>query len=178
MQKNTIICLLITIPTLSYGVLAPITLPPERSKIIFITESKWNGHLGGLSGANYKCNHDNAKPNNSLYKALLVGNSATKIGMRYTTPPGHNSRVIIDAATTNNLTSGDTLTSPIASDGFPQFDTVWTGHDGSDCNQWVTDSGTEKWGGVGLAYGQYDYPYWSYAFQKCKTKSHLYCVEQ
>ncbi len=44
-------------------------------KYIFLTTSSYNGNLGGLTGADTKCNADSAKPNFSTYKAM-VGTSA------------------------------------------------------------------------------------------------------
>lgn len=45
---------------------------------IFITAATYNGNLGGVSGADTKCDTDSVRPNDgSTYRALVVDNSST-----------------------------------------------------------------------------------------------------
>ena len=46
---------------------------PAGDRFIFVTNSSYPGDLGGISGADTKCNADANKPNGSTYKAMLVG---------------------------------------------------------------------------------------------------------
>jgi hypothetical protein len=47
-------------------------------KYIFVTSNTYNGNLGGLAGADTKCNADSAKPNISTYKAMLGTSTGRK----------------------------------------------------------------------------------------------------
>lgn len=48
------------------------TSSTSTSKKMFLTASKYDGNLGGVTGADAKCQSDSNKPSTGTYKALLV----------------------------------------------------------------------------------------------------------
>ncbi len=51
--------------------------------VIFTTTSVFNGNLGGIAGADAKCNSDSNRVIGLTYKALMSGLNVTKVGTKY-----------------------------------------------------------------------------------------------
>ena len=150
---------------------ASIVPPP----VIFVTESSYTGNLGGLAGANAKCNSDTNKPSfGGTYKALLVNNDATTSELRYYRPDGTyiataNSGILVDDA---NI---EPLTNAISSSSL----TVWTGFGGTlaneTCNNWSSSNNDIGYKGTS---DQVEAPYLNSNTPDCSDINHLYCVKQ
>ncbi len=100
------------------------------AKFIFVTDLSWNGNLGGLSGADAKCNADAAKPDSSTYKALVYGNAALAASQEYKRTDG--TVVFTTDASANVPASIDVALDTSA------VKRAWTGEAGNDCNAWTT----------------------------------------
>ncbi len=148
-----------------------ITAPP---KIIFLTNGTFNGNLGGVSGANTKCNSDSAKPSSGFaagytYVALLNGNNATVSGLSYFRT---NGSTLIATANSGNLVGRNAITNSVST----TLNGVWTGGVGNTCSGWTTNSG-----GVQGDEGESDVATsgWYYiGTVPCNGSHALYCVSQ
>jgi hypothetical protein len=165
---------------------------PPPVKRVFVTSTFYSGNLGGLAGADQKCqDRADAAGLSGTYKAWLSaagpGNSAAE---RLTHATGPYVRVdgVQVAANWNDLVDG-TLAAPISitESGAPALTTtsVWTGttpsggSSGNDCAGW-TDSQTAAQGTVGLPTAQ-DSRWTERATAiglSCTSNVPLYCVEQ
>lgn len=145
-----------------------ITPPPH---IIFVTNSIYTGNLGGLNGANAKCNADSAKPSTGFaagytYKALLNGNNATVDDASYYRPDG---TTLIAIATGGNLVGAASLTNSISTSG----GLAWTG--GSlNCVSWMVNLSIGTVGSIDSS----TFSYWTHDNYPCDSSYHLYCVSQ
>lgn len=52
------------------------------SRYLFVSASANNGNLGGVAGADAKCNSDSNKPNGSTYKALIAADTGSSLTSR------------------------------------------------------------------------------------------------
>ncbi len=149
---------------------ASATITITAVKRIFVTTSTFNGNLGGLSGADSKCNVDANKPSgsSSTYKALLNGNNATSTGVAYYRS---NGTTLIATATGGNLLGSSALTNAINASAA----NVWTGAT-SNCSTWSSNSGAVN-GTIGSAASS-SATYWSASSPNCSGSRSLYCVEQ
>ena len=147
-------------------------VPPPM--YIFVTSGSWDGALGGLSGADAKCNSDTAKnaltvPTGTVWKALLEGNNATISGLVYRNVAG----ATIATATGGNLVGGNTISAAINSTSTE----VWTGENGTtNCTNWSVNNGS-VYGDIGYS----DYTnniWWQGGSDACNKPQHLYCVQQ
>lgn len=142
--------------------------------IIFSTTTLFNGNLGGLSGADSKCNATGSgKPTtgfaaNYTYKALLNGNNATTSGVTYYRK---NGTTVIATATDGNLVGSSTLVNSISTTS----DMAWTGAF-SNCSSW-NSSNFSATGTTGSA-DSVSSTYWSNQGSSCSVNRNLYCVSQ
>ncbi len=58
--------------TIAGALITDISVTCLSNKYFFITNSTFTGDLGGIAGADAKCNSDANKPNSSSYKAFIV----------------------------------------------------------------------------------------------------------
>jgi hypothetical protein len=117
---------------------------PSATKRIFITQGTWDGNLGGLSGADTKCNADANKPGGgATYKALLPGNGALAASTSY---------VRADGTTAIGTTSGSgAFTFPLTNSIGTSSVFVWAGTTSTDtCNNWTDASSIDFGGCVGF----------------------------
>lgn len=147
-------------------------------KIIFVTTNFYDGNLGGLAGADTKCQEAAVAQEMPAgqYKALLIGSSATIVGVKYY---WKNLNIEIGEATTGDLTyisSTNTTTNDLTNAiDFTDFQ-VWTGANGVDCGDWYTND----FHSAGY-YGISAYKSRGYIFSgtnACSFENHLYCVQQ
>ena len=152
--------------------------PSKTSKIIFVSASTFSGNLGGLSGADAKCNADANKPAGSgSYKALLGGNNATTTGITYTRTDGTTT---IAVATGGDLVGYNALESAIS---ISAIYSVWTGGAGNNCSNWSSALSTD-FGDYGNPRIVNDGMWWYYSGGSgsipvaCNGSNPLYCVQQ
>lgn len=151
------------------------------NKIIFMTNSTFNGNLSGVSGADQLCMDDSNKPASGIYKAL-VGTSnrqisgsdwVLKVNTTYTRV---NTSITIDTTNSQKWFTFN-LENPITTD--PKY--VWTGlyENGSvsiyNCNNWFGSSDDGTVGDSNMASSDSIY----YTEKSCPLGGRtIYCVEQ
>lgn len=138
---------------------------------IFVTTSSYSGNLGGVSGADSKCNSD-AQASGGVYKALLGGRSDW--------PLQANRDYVNTSSQPIGTTNGSSqfnfnLTSAIGTG------TVWTGLASSwanfnTCSGWTTSSGGAN-SNVGSA-SSISSSMLNQSIVGCNTTAKLYCVQQ
>ncbi len=140
---------------------------------IFVTTNT-NGNLGGLSGADYRCNTDFYAPSSYdtnpsvYYKALLYGNNALKANTSYYTP---FENLIGKTDSSGNLPS--TLSYAIS---YGSTYSIWTGDATNNCNSWTSTSGYS--GVTGLA-SSTSSTFLNNSSALCDNNTNrLYCVQQ
>lgn len=147
--------------------------------IIFLTNSAYNGNLGGFNGADAKCNTDSAKPSsgfaeNYTYKALLDGNNATSSDVSYYRTDG---TTLIATATGGNLVGSSSLNNTIA---ITPRTLVWTGGGitAKSCSNWTSSAATSSSNGnIGIS-DSASPTYWDQGSATCSNSQTLYCVSQ
>lgn len=165
---------------------------------IFISTSSYNGNLGGIAGADSKCNADPNKPNDgSTYKAIVVDNSGVQ---RRACTSGNCTNVAenidwalrvntiyvrsSDSATilttnTAGIFAFGTLTNAFKSGAQVQF---WTGlrsdwqSSSNDCNDWSSSSSGNN-GRYGLSDATDSNAIRS-GTTTCDNTAFLFCAEQ
>ncbi|MBK8398695.1 MAG: DUF1554 domain-containing protein [Leptospiraceae bacterium] len=158
----------------------------DNDRRIFVTNSAYNGILGGISGADAKCQADTNKPSSpsgAVYKAMLVNVSDTRSSsgidwvfqsvISYRRPDG----TLIFSSDTNTFAFG-TLSSSWAAIAEP----AWTGllanwnTSNDDCQSWTSNL-SSKFGSYGTTSGTTNVA----IFQNtggCDQLKRLICVEQ
>lgn len=142
---------------------------------IFVTGSTMNGNLGGLSGADGKCNNDINKPysNSSTtampyYKAILYGNNALAPNTTYYTP---------EQTRLWKTDSSGNLPSNLLHAPYITAFTTWTGDATNNCNSWMSTTGYS--GVSGLANTTDSSIFLSNSIVPCdNTENRLYCAQQ
>jgi hypothetical protein len=164
----------------------------SAKKTVFVTDASYNGGLGGVSGANDKCQAAaTAAGLNGIYRAWISDSTSspsttfTRSAVPYVT--------ITEVQIADNwtdLTDG-TLDNPIDRDELGEFVGVdvwtYTNTDGTksnmdlitrSCNEWASTSPTHA-GIVGWT-GATDSSWTGYTYHACDYlgKHHLYCFQQ
>lgn len=165
----------------------PIQMP--ISKRVFVTSTTYNGNLGGLSGADAKCQtRANTTNLGGTWKAWL-----SSVTISASSRLQHNSGqyVLLNGTIIANdwnelttLTSG-IIKSPINLNELNSqilSSDVWTnthndGYQGqyNDCNNWL-DNSSSAYGGTGRS--DQTFSWTAYAARNCSTIARLYCFEQ
>jgi hypothetical protein len=145
-----------------------------NAAVIFVSATTSNGNLGGLAGADTICNADGNKPggfaSGYTYKAMLVGNNATRTGAGYYRSDG---TTLVAVANSGNLVGAASLLVPVV--GGANF--AWTGAGGaSTCSNWTSGAGG-NFGSVGQT-NVADSAYWLAGADNCTIANRLYCVSQ
>lgn len=156
--------------------------------LIFITESSWSGDLGGLSGANDKCNADANLPaaySNIPFSAVLESNDSTlgrnnvsffnESGIFFATSPNMN----FGLGNNNVPDNYSLITIP---DGQSSNLNVWTGSSNNgtrnNCGMWSSSLNSKK-GTIGTAAASGGNNSWAvYNKMTCDQQAKLYCVSQ
>ena len=163
--------------------------PRERNRVMFLTSATYTGNLGGIAGANDKCNAA-AVVNPALMRATFgawISTGASSAAKRF----AKDARPIV-APNGDSLAPGGwpdlarvPHSSKILSDENGTLVTanfvVWTGTaangddlpGGSSCSDWTTDSGM----GVAGDADKLDEAWTNDAAKVCSTSGHLYCLE-
>ena len=168
----------------------PMPSAPLLSKRVFVTSSKYSGDLGGLSGADAKCQSKADKVKlGGVWKAWL-SDSSTSASSRLSHSENPYIRIDNQIVANNwaDLTDGE-LRNGIGIDESGKlivtnsFTGAWTGTNSSgnimtpNCTDWTSRSTrlTGVRGGVGATY------FWTvgaYPTQECSNGFYLYCFEQ
>jgi hypothetical protein len=172
------------------------------AKRIFTTAATFDGNLGGVAGADAKCQADTNRPNASTYKAMIVDGFyrvACTQGNENCAPSQHvgwvlaantvyvraNGTTII--GTTNSAAifplSGATLTASFGANSATVYTGIgsdWTRHPGCgsycDCT-WFTSSSNSDRSSIGEASSLTSNAI-AQSTANCATSHALYCVEQ
>jgi len=190
-----ILCSLLQLSCGKDGGLAPrlagSVVSVSRENIIFVTTSTYDGNLGGIAGADSKCNTDIGKPSNSgIFKALIVG--STRVACTTTncvggaaenvdwpmTPDTTYTRsdgTIIGTTNSSSIFIGalDNQILPTSEEVMTGLNTGWVASD--NCTDW-SDSNAH-----GYYYGFSDRTNstsYSYSVNYCGILNRLYCVSQ
>lgn len=172
----------------------PVPTPtPTPSKRVFVTSTNYNGNLGGLSGADQKCqDRANAANLGGTWKAWLSDSSISAASRL-----SHSDRAyklitgILVALNWTDLTDG-TIQNPITvtENGNTLYPAVWTASraDGTSyalptnkysqsCSDWVSIDSRDQ-ARIGAAGTYKDVRWTDYATIQCTSKLSLYCLEQ
>ncbi|MFZ5629726.1 MAG: DUF1554 domain-containing protein [Spirochaetota bacterium] len=166
---------------------------------IFVTSAQYDGNLGGITGADAKCNADAAKPNASTYRAILSdgitriacatadcgGASGVEQSVDWPLFPGRtyvraDGTTPIGTANASAIFPIPSLTGPVQSSPATQ---VWTGLDSwtwhaNNCQQWTTGNSGGNLGATGVANsGTVATAFWN-TTGNCNGSRPLYCAEQ
>ncbi|MDO8622704.1 MAG: DUF1554 domain-containing protein [archaeon] len=145
---------------------------------LFVTSSSYDGNLGGIAGADEKCNSDINKPTNhpGNYKALISTNGSfpifSEINSLLNIYSAHTVKKIADNYT--DLTEGNIYNTITEDEScFTKELMVWTGaEEGMTCNSWTKNTG---WGNIGFSCSEYYF--WSGpGITSCNEKLKLYCI--
>ena len=159
-------------------------------KTVFLTSTSFNGNLGGLEGADAKCNDLAAEAGlPGSYKAWL-SDSSTSVSQRFShtgpyilvdgTPVADSWSDLTDGYIINRI-SRDEKNAPYASEQLVWTNTLPDGQKKYDlnaynCNNWMSSS--SYYGGVGST--SYSHFYWTNRnyTNGCYNPRKLYCFEQ
>jgi len=152
----------------------------DNSKLLFVTGETWTGNLGGLSGADAKCNVEAmARGYAGQYQALLgsaQGRPQTR-SKQYRVAYLSSADDVLQADFDALFISGPDYA--IVEDR----STTWTGLNaqgdlsGKDCASWTSDSPV-KTGQAGYAEEKGPGEWLSGEAFSCNTRLRLYCIEQ
>ncbi|MBE7439917.1 MAG: DUF1554 domain-containing protein [Spirochaetales bacterium] len=157
---------------------------------MFITTDVSTGNVGGIAGADSRCNADAARPRQTGYKAMIadvagnrrasqspdVGDGQIDWVLRPSTRYLRSDGAFLVTTSAEGLIKSQ-LQAPLDATGSRQYWTAlnsdWTTH-GSDCTGWTDTAGT---GAYGIGNSVTSGAIFS-ATQSCLTSTHLLCVEQ
>ncbi|MBS0617839.1 MAG: DUF1554 domain-containing protein [Spirochaetes bacterium] len=167
------------------------------SKFIFFTSSAYSGNLGGISGADAKCNADSNKPNGSTYKAIIAlsgagGRVACTTG-NCSGGPGEHTDWVLYPTTQYTRTDGTTVIGTTTANGIFTFalsnsvgggSSPWTGLSTTwtnlyACPSWTGTSGSATAGSTGSKTDtMLDGGYGGGFGLSCSSNYPIYCAEQ
>jgi len=164
---------------------------PVTGKLVFVTSKTYTGELGGIAGADDKCQQlASAAGLSGTYRAWLAAEDAAPAG-RFPLSPDPYLRVdgVRVADDWTDLTDG-TVLAPIDRDetGAHVEERVWTNvrPDGThydarqDCFEWTTDflAATGATGSCSATGGTWSLVISSGNWPRCSERKRLYCFEQ
>lgn len=166
---------------------------------IFVTTATSDGNLGGIAGADARCNADVGKPNASLYKAILSdsgtrrsclaancsGATGVEQSLDWPLYPSVNyvradGSTLIGASSTAAILPIPSLTASVQTGAATQ---VWTGLDNwlphaNTCLGWTDNAPAANLGATGVANsGTTATAFWN-TTGNCNLNRPLYCAEQ
>jgi len=110
-------------------------------KYIFLSAASYNGNLGGVAGADAKCNADAAKPNGSTYRAHLyhgtgtIGGELSNLSTSYDYKNASNIKILVGGSWVSSGVAS-TLIQPISAASV----VVWFGNSVDNCTNWTSAS--------------------------------------
>ncbi|MCB1200943.1 MAG: DUF1554 domain-containing protein [Leptospiraceae bacterium] len=167
----------------------------QETRKVFVTDTSYNGNLGGFSGADEKCNSDGSKPSGGgTYKAMLVDGTnrracstancsggtgehidwVLKPNTKYVRADGTNEIFTTNA---NGIFEFGTLSNSISETtlfAWTALNNDWTSST-NNCQAWSSTSGGSRVGAASSSTGNAI----NVTSQTCTTSTlRLYCVEQ
>jgi len=155
----------------------------ENKYYMFTTEKSYNGVLGGIEGADEKCNSDSRKPSSGTYKAFISSN------LNYSVISEMDSSFPIYSADTSELIANnyfDLIDGEIESPIYPidGWRRIWTKSSSSlssACGNWnSSDPSKQSYYGTPYAIPGYYPPvyegWWMNAPSPCNEEYGLYCI--
>jgi len=166
------------------------TCEDERHLMVFATNSSYNANLGGLSGADTKCNENANNPDNIRYYKALLGASTRylsssdwplKASLKYYRAKDNKYVTYVEGSGKFHFDFGNYIyhNSWDANDD----DKVWTGLNGdfsvsnNNCNNWTSNNDGLSEVNVGQV-DRKNSEMLHVRTKKCSTSRRLYCVEQ
>ena len=170
-------------------------------KYIFVTSQRYNGNLGGFSGADAKCTSVAANGNvtkniTSGWKAMLNGNNATTAGVEYK----NTKNISLGTATGGNFVEPEYIPQNVffSEDGYDAGISIWTGATPTspplvadyNCFGWTYDGSNDPVTPSHPTLGRVDYEvagtdiWWfegaagGQALSYCSWAEPIYCVQQ
>jgi len=146
-------------------------------KYIFLTTTAYNGNLGGISGADAKCNADAAKPNPSTYKAHIyhgtgtIGGDTSNLSTSYDYKNTSNAKTISGGSGISSGIPIFNLINPISATSV----SVWFGNSTDNCTNWSSASSLVN-AGIGGSNDQNSL-YRASGTQACNNLFRIYCIE-
>jgi hypothetical protein len=139
-------------------------------KYFFITSTTYTGNLGGLSGANLKCNSDSGRPNTSVtYKAWLYissSNYQSPSASDYRSGGALQEQIIFTG--TGNINNPSNFRN-----GYFSSLSIWTGRDLTNhCSSWASTAGNGNYGDSASSSN-----YLNFNTATCASSYKLYCFE-
>lgn len=139
-----------------------------NARRIFVTVSTFNGNLGGVAGANNKCNSDAGRPDTTKqYAAYILPGGAT----------------LLDDYRYNNTANNKLGTALAGSLNYPLENSinatatqVWTGANSTNCFVWTVGNNGNN-GTYGIANATSN-SYFNSDQDTCDKFKSLYCLEQ
>lgn len=179
---------------------APTPSPSNSYRLVFATSTKYNGNLGGLSGADTKCQERaTAVGLSGAWKAWISDNSggfSTDASHRLNhsqvpyklvngTKVANNWADLVDQSLLSpiNVTERGESTSAVENRWDVWTNTsegghVWEAQARLACNNWTSDSSSHVGSGGSTAEASYRWSATEYAGHGCNTVARLYCFEQ
>jgi len=151
---------------------------------MWVTNNTYNGALGGLSGADAKCNEitDANHPKSGKYKAFIVLGSRVPNGTDWVFKPGvayyRTDRITLIGVTTHERKLPATLANPITPtvlDYWTGGNFAWNEFSSNNCSGFTSASASGN-GAYGKGSDTTNYHY--YGTFSCNTNQRLLCVEQ
>ncbi len=171
------------------------TKPCTTCRIFLTAIASYTGNLGGVAGADSKCQSDASRPNDSTYKALIADNAISRQACinPNCTSASENTAWVLHPNTQYVRTDGTTkifftnaagihdfatsMDNSIALSGvaYTGLKTDWTS-DTDNCNGWL-DGSISSYGAGGDSTSNNSTALKT-ASEPCNTPKGLYCVEQ
>jgi len=160
---------------------AAVDNPLPANPRIFVSTISYPGNLGGITGADAKCNGDTNKPTARTYKAMLMASTRNlstdwvlKPNTTYYQSNGITPISSTDATGAFNFVS---ILNPIrATSGgaWTGMTTTWSLYSGYNCSDWTSTVGSGVFGTVNANTSAMLYA----TTLSCNIPYLLYCVEQ
>jgi hypothetical protein len=139
-----------------------------NARKIFVTTATYNGNLGGVSGANTKCNSDAGRPDMTKQYAAYILPGSGYLSDTY----GYYSVANLKIGSVIAGSFQYPLENPIATISTQ----VWTGANSTDCSVWtIGNNGSNGTYGVANATGN---SYFNSLDDTCDKLKSLYCLEK
>lgn len=152
---------------------------------IFVTATKYNGNLGGISGADAKCASDANNPKDGTYKALIGGTTRRGTAgnqldwvIKPSTAYQRRDKTLIAYSSSSGLLPGNLVNRITTEDSY----NVLTGLDingsvlAGTCDDWTNAAGSGA--RIGLSF-QTDAAWMDYGSVNCSSiLRNIYCVQQ
>jgi hypothetical protein len=155
-------------------------------RTMFVTQSTFNGNLGGVTGADAKCNADANRNPAKTYRALIMAAGQRELGLNWALAPSTTYKKSDGVTVLGQTDDQGRLVFPLTNALVTEEVAHWTGIDHIgwtptwDCSGWTASTG----GMMGGAFGQAgytnrtDFYFINHSPPGCNYTNRLVCVEQ